>query len=211
MGSVWLAPLNHLLADNPAAVRLRRHAGKTARFEAFPLSFEVSVAEDGSLVAPAAGTVPDVRLAASPALALRLLARDEKALAEVAITGDAEFGADLAHGLRHLRWDAEEDLSRVFGDVLAHRIVGTGRRMAAWQRDALHGFAGAWVERWTYERPLVVSAAAVLRFGEEVDELRDRIERAQKRVERLVTAVEGRADAAKRARVYLQSAPNPPG
>src|SRR2546430_11066708 len=37
---------------------------------------------------------------------------------------------------RSLIWDFEEDLSRVFGDVVAHRLASGGKAVAAWQRDA---------------------------------------------------------------------------
>lgn len=43
---------------------------------------------------------------------------------DMRVEGDVRLAASLAELARHLRWDVEEDLSRLLGDVLAHRAVG---------------------------------------------------------------------------------------
>jgi ubiquinone biosynthesis protein UbiJ len=46
------------------------------------------------------------------------------------IEGDVLFAAALGELAQGLRWDAEEDLSRWVGDVMAHRLVAGGRLLA---------------------------------------------------------------------------------
>ena len=38
----------------------------------------------------------------------------------VDISGNARLATEILALLRYLRWDVEEDLSRIFGDVIAH-------------------------------------------------------------------------------------------
>ena len=58
-------------------------------------------------------------------------------LKHVRIDGEAEFANVLSTLLRNVRWDAAEDLSRVFGDVLAQRMVSGAQavRTEAARRD----------------------------------------------------------------------------
>ena len=61
---------------------------------------------------------------------LRLAARDETAFRDVQMTGDADFAAEIAFLAKNLKWDVEEDLSKVMGDAAAHRAVGAATAAA---------------------------------------------------------------------------------
>ena len=49
----------------------------------------------------------------------------------VKIEGDVQLAAELAWLAENLRWDVEEDLSRILGDIPAHALVDAGRRILA--------------------------------------------------------------------------------
>jgi len=181
------AGVNHLLRSAAwARDELRRHAGKTARFELAPLAISLTVLDSGQVSAAAAGTVCTVTLKLTPGLLLRLAARDESAWKEIAIAGDTDFAAAIHHLSHHLRWDIEEDLSRVFGDIAAHRMVETGRAFQRWGGQSLENVARSVTEYWTEEQPLIASARSVREFVADVDTLRDDVARLEKRVELLV-------------------------
>ena len=55
------------------------------------------------------------------------------------IAGDVQFAAEINWLVDHVRWDMEEDLSRLIGDAPAHAIGQGMRRMT----DALRKFAAA--------------------------------------------------------------------
>jgi ubiquinone biosynthesis protein UbiJ len=114
-----------------------------------------------------------------------LLARDETALKQVALEGSAEMASTVQYLFRHLAWDVEEDLSKVFGDVVAHRLASEGRAFAAWQRDAALRLAENFAEYWTEEQPLLAPPADLESFRREVDALRDDTARLEERIERL--------------------------
>ena len=54
----------------------------------------------------------------------------------VRIEGDVQLAAEVNWLVDHVRWDLEEDLSRIMGDVPAHAAAEAFRRVA----QALRGF-----------------------------------------------------------------------
>ena len=180
------AAANHLLRGAAwARDDLKQHAGKTARFELLPFAVSLTALENGEVSAAAGDAVPAVTLKLTAGLMLRLAARDESAWKEVDVVGDTDFAATISHLARDLRWDVEEDLSRVFGDIAAHRMTETGRTLRRWSEQSAENMARSVTEYWTEERPLIASAHAVREFVGEVDALRDDIARIEKRLELL--------------------------
>lgn len=102
----------------------------------------------------------------------------------VDIAGNARLATEILALLRYLRWDVEEDLSRVFGDVLAHRIAGTAREFVAWQAEAGRRLAENVMEYAIEERRMVVSRAEYDDFAAAVAKLRDDLARLEQRVAR---------------------------
>lgn len=180
------AAINHLLRGASwARDEFKRFAGRTARFELAPLAFSLIVRENGEVAPAAAGSLSDVTVRLTPGLMLRLAARDEAAWREIEATGDADFAAAINFVARNLRWDIEEDLSRVFGDIAAHRMVESGRTLRRWGEQALENTGRSFAEYWTEEQPLIAGARDLEAFNRAVDELRDDVARFEKRLEQL--------------------------
>lgn len=186
--------VNRLTGDAPVARdRLARFAGRTAAFRVGPVAVALTVQTTGEVLPAVSGAVPDLQARLSPFLLPRLAARDESAFREVEMTGDAEFAGEIAHLARHLRWDAEEDLSKVVGDAAAHRIAGAGRAAAAWGRDASGRLAAGAAEYLVEEKPLIASRVKVEGYLAGVAEVRDAVERLDKRIERLAATLAARS------------------
>ena len=124
-------------------------------------------------------------LTATLPVAMRALRGDEEAWNAVTVDGDTVFAQEIGYLVRHLKWDVEEDLSHVFGDVAAHRMAEGGRALNRWREQAGENVAQAFAEYWTEERPLIAKRRDVEQFNHEVDTLRDDVERLEKRVEML--------------------------
>lgn len=179
-----LPAINRLLRTNSWALeRLRQHAGKTAKLACPPLEARVTVTQSGELSWAEREAEPDVTIATTPGVLLRLAARDESAWSAAHVSGDVQFAAAIDYVRRNIAWDYEEDLSRVFGDIAAHRMGKAVRTLDAWARAGLMNVAGAFAEYATYERPIVAAAPAVDAFNREVDEVRDDAARLEKRIE----------------------------
>jgi ubiquinone biosynthesis protein UbiJ len=114
-----------------------------------------------------------------------VLARDEAALKQVELEGSAELAAAVQQLFRQLAWDIEEDLSRVFPDIVAHRLAEGGRTFATWQSEAATRLAENLAEYLTEEQPLLARPADVEEFSRKADALREDAERLEKRIERL--------------------------
>ena len=177
--------LNLVLRSAPLAMeRLRKHAGRTAAFRIGPVTLAFTVQTTGEVTAALPDASRDLEVRMSPFLLPRLAAHDEAAYREIEMKGDMELAHEVSFLARHLTWDYEEDLSRVIGDIAAHRVAEGARGFARWTRQAaVRGAQGA-AEYWTEESPLIASRVKVEGFVREVSELRDAVERLEKRIER---------------------------
>ena len=179
------AALNHVLRSTPLAMeRLRKHAGRTAAFHVGPVTLAFTVQTTGEVTAAVPGASRDLEVRISPFLLPRLAAHEEAAYREIEMQGDMELAHEISFLARHLTWDYEEDLSRVVGDIAARRVAEGARGMARFVREAGVRTAQGAAEYWTEESPLIASRVKVEDFVREVSELRDAVERLEKRIER---------------------------
>lgn len=182
-----VAALNHVLSQHALATeRLRAFAGQSVeiRCPPFPdLRLRITEAGLAELAPRDAASTLVVRL--SPG-ALPLLAMgDERARGRIGIEGQADLAAAVDELFRTLRWDFEEDLSRVFGDVVAHRLAAGGRDLAAWQRDAVQRLAENLAEYWTEEQPLLLRPADAEKLYRDSRVFQDEVASLERRIERL--------------------------
>ena len=181
----FAAAINHLLKGASwARARLAPHAGKTARFDVAPFAAMFVIRNGGDVADSALTNTADVSFKLSPSTVLRVLAADEKAWREVQVDGDTALARDVLYVAQNLRWDIEEDLSRVFGDIAAHRMVQAGDDLRRWHRDTAEHFARSAAAYWTEEQPLIAARRDVEQFVREVDILRDDVARIEKRIDR---------------------------
>lgn len=178
--------INRLLRANGWALdKLRTHALKTALLVCPPFGLRIQVLETGELARAPAGATPDVTISATPGVLLRLAALDESAWNAAQVSGDVQFAAAIDYVRRNLEWDYEEDLSRIFGDVAAHRMAAAARELDRWGRATALNIGHAFAEYATHESPTLASRRAIEEFNRDVDALRDDVERLEKRLELL--------------------------
>lgn len=178
--------VNHVLRSAPLAMeRLRPHAGRTVEFRVGPMTVALTIQTTGEVLGAVPGAARDLTVRISPFLLPRLAAGEEAAFRDLEMLGDMELAQEVSYLARNLTWDVEEDLSKVVGDIAAHRLVGAGRAVSQWGRDASLRAAQGAAEYWTEESPLIASRVKVEGFVREVSELRDALERLEKRIERL--------------------------
>jgi ubiquinone biosynthesis protein UbiJ len=184
------AGVNHLLAQHAwAAERLKAFAGQCAEFRCPPFpDLRFAILESGLVEEAPADAASALVVKLTPSALPLVLTRDEAALKEIEIEGSAELAAAVQHLFRHLAWDFEEDLSRVFPDVVAHRLAEGGREFTAWQREAVRRLAENLAEYLTEEQPLIARPADIESFHREVDRLREEASQIEKRIERLESA-----------------------
>ena len=109
----------------------------------------------------------------------------ERAFSYVQVEGDAEFANAVSQVSQGVRWEAEDDLSRLVGDIAARRIVAGGRAVFGAAQATRRRIEENVAEYFLEEQPLLVRPQAVAEFSADVAELRDDVERLAKRIERL--------------------------
>jgi len=181
-----VALINHLLRGAPWAMeRLAPFAGKTARIKIAPATLDLVVLNGGEVAQPMADIPPVVEITLTPGLLPRLLLKDEAAYRDVQVSGETAFASEIAYVMKNISWDAEEDLSHLFGDIAAHRMTKTAVGFLGWRSRVALSLAQNLVEYWTEEQPILAKAHHVQHLVLDVDALRDDVERLEKRLERL--------------------------
>jgi ubiquinone biosynthesis protein UbiJ len=124
--------LNHvLLQEKQAQDRLLRQKGRVIHLKWGLFAVDLIVTPAGLADRAPAFSTPDLLLcvAAESPLAVVQAALAGKA-PPVKIEGDVQLAAEIGWLAENLRWDAEEDLSRLIGDAPAHALAAAGRRLA---------------------------------------------------------------------------------
>jgi ubiquinone biosynthesis protein UbiJ len=177
---------NHLLDGQPwLRERLLPFTGRTLELRLPAAPVALTVAPGGQVGPAAADAVADAIASFNRLPPLAELVRPRGLLRAVELHGDAAFAAAVSGVLEELRWDAEEDLSRLFGDIAARRIVQAGQALLAWPGRVASNLGSAAAEYVTEEQRMVASRTAVDAFLREVDALREAVDRLEKRIDRL--------------------------
>ena len=157
-------------------------AGKVIAFDFVLLKTNVQILEDGSLAIAAdttglQSTSPQASIHAPPSLMLRILSGDESAKMHIKIDGDAHLATEFSKVLQNMRWDVQEDLSHMTGDIAAFKIGElTKKSFNAMRQQSIHA-AEMLSEYWQEENTLLAKKRHVEQFISDVDALRSDVER----------------------------------
>ena len=123
--------LNHvLMQEKEAQDRLARKKGSVLHIRWGLFALDLLITPAGLLDKANADAKPDLLIALSVDSPLVLM---QSVMAgkppPVKIEGDVQLAAELGWLAENLRWDFEEDLSRVLGDIPAHAMADAARRI----------------------------------------------------------------------------------
>lgn len=187
--------LQHLIAQNAwANGLLQPFAGQAIQFNIASIHVSLIILENGSLAIAGDTCTPDCAVIITPSLLLRLMAKDETAKLQIKIEGNTALASALAKVLSNMRWDIEEDLSKLVGDVPAYSITQFGKRATQAVKDSSLNVANMLSEYWQEEKPVIAKKRHVEQFISEVDTLRADAERFEKRLNKLLTQTNVHAD-----------------
>lgn len=126
--------LNHvLMQESEATSRLARQSGRIVLVQWRSFSFKLQATPAGLLDLAAPDTNADLVLTAteeSPVALAQSALRGDKPV--VRIEGDVQLAAEVNWLTEHVRWDIEEDLARILGDVPT-------RVMSQWAQNMVMG------------------------------------------------------------------------
>lgn len=190
-GRALEAALNRMLALDPdtrAALRTLDGRRVALQVDAPPLALQVTVEGEALRVGPAADA-PDlqVRGTLSGLIAqLPFLRRDDAPpIGKMTLSGDADLARRLQRLAERFDPDWQRPFAAAFGDVLGVQIAQGLARALRQARVLGRELAGSTAEYLTEESRDVVARGEVEAFCDDVDALRDDVERLAARIARL--------------------------
>ena len=123
--------LNHvLMQEKEAQDRLARKKGSVLHIRWGLFALDLLITPAGLLDTAGADAKPDLLVAVaadSPLTVVQSVMAGKSP--PVKIEGDVQLAAELGWLAENLRWDFEEDLSRVVGDIPAHAMADAARQL----------------------------------------------------------------------------------
>lgn len=179
--------LQHLMQQNSwTAPLLQPYAHQNILLDFKVAQVMLTILTHGDLAIAADSATADATIHLPPSLAMRLLRKDPLAHSLIKIDGDATLGLEVGKILSAIRWDVEDDLSKVVGDIAAYQVVQLGQeKLNRWQGQAKN-LGEMLVEYWQEERPIMAKKPHIEQFNRSVDTLREDADRLQQRVEKLL-------------------------
>jgi ubiquinone biosynthesis accessory factor UbiJ len=190
--------VNHLLRQNSVCQRhLKAQAGKVLALRLSSMVLCLTIQNDGFVLLAPNSTLADVTISlkmsalmplilgwafASPSQKQQTM---QKIMALATLEGDAELAACVSYLVNHLRWDLEDDLSKIFGDSAAVGLMRLGSQAGHFASDSFRRLSQSFQEYVVYERAWVVPQDQLDFFADQVRQLRDDVERLEKRINRL--------------------------
>ena len=183
--------LQHLTNQNNwSRSQLVGFAGKVVSFDFSIIKAHLIILEDGSLAISGETQAPDATIHLPPSLALRLLANDEASKMQIKIEGDTHLATEFSKVLQNMRWDIEEDLSKLTGDIAASKIAEISRKTLSAAKTQSINAAEMLSEYWQEEQLILAKKRHVESFNAGVDTLRSDVARFEKRLAKLAKTVE---------------------
>ncbi|MGH8124094.1 MAG: ubiquinone biosynthesis accessory factor UbiJ [Rudaea sp.] len=200
LGRLLEAALNRALAlDAPTQAQLAMLEGQRIGVELRGLGLALAICvQDGRLrVGPHWEKPSDLNLRAAPAslVAFALRRGEGSALppGKVEISGDAELARRMEKLFRGFSPDIEEAFAKTFGDVLGVPLARALQRAFDWSRESAQALARDSAEFLREESRDLIAPAEMEKFLDDVDQLRERADRLNARLQHLAQRARGDA------------------
>lgn len=185
IGRVFTGLLNQTLdADAALQQRLLQHTGKRMRIALPGFAALLEVNGEGRLRQSSGEAADaDIRIPLDAVLEWqvdRLAARQR-----IQIEGEPDFVLVVTDLLGRSHWDAEELLSRLVGDIAAHRILKVWRDRKDRGHDRWQRLSETVSDYMQFESRVIVSRPEVEHFNQQVDILRYQLARLEQRLRQL--------------------------
>lgn len=164
-------------------------AAAGGRLEAGPVA-------DAGDAGAGAGASPDVTLRGSPAALLAMAFGDARAVVErggASLAGDEQLAQQFQELARLLRPDLEQALGSVVGRMPAHLAARTLRSLLDWGRAAAESLSRNAAEYLAHESRDLVPRAEAEQYLGGVEQLRARVNEAERRIAQLASRLDGLA------------------
>ncbi len=180
--------LKHILhQENWVHTRLQHYEGKTAHIRIPPLfDLKLQVLEDGDLSHFQDQIETDTTLVIPPALLPGLLMCDEPTYKQIDISGNTAFAEDLITIGKHIKPHFENELSKILGDIPAHRIAQTSNSLFQWHTNLFWNLSDSLAEYWLEEQPIITKSDAINNAATHIKKLQNDVDQLEDRINRIL-------------------------
>jgi ubiquinone biosynthesis protein UbiJ len=187
--------LNRLLDDQSSSQSLEQITGKCIHLLVSDIEFAVFLTVAGreiNLLTEYDGE-PDVKISGTASEIFTYLLstrnKDSKIRSRLEISGDITLAQDFQGIMKNLDIDMEEYLSIYTGDFAAHKIGNILKSTSDYLKYASRKIKQDINEYLVFEKNVVISESEINEFLNEVDILRDDVERLKVRVDKLTNDI----------------------
>lgn len=181
--------LNYLLAQEIwASELLQKQKGKTIKLVLPVTDLTLDITDQATFaLSQAKIDEPNVTLVIGTEVFNAYMAGGkEAAIRHIKVSGDVDLAQTVSTLASQLRWEVEEDLSKLVGDAMAHRIVQSFKKSQHFGQEVAQDLGASVLEYLVHEKPTLVKKDELVRHKEEIRRLRDDVDRIEKRIERLM-------------------------
>lgn len=185
--------INRYLALDPEMLdKLAQFSGKVIKIEVTGVnkSFYLFPTDSGMQVSAEYEGDADTVLKGSPISLFKMgvVANAANLLlkGEVEITGDTRLGHQFKNIFSQMDIDWSEPLAGLLGDGVAYRLQQSGLNLARWSKDTANSVSTSFSEYLQEESRDVVSKPELEIFNDEVDRLRNDVDRLQAKINLLL-------------------------
>ena len=105
---------------------------------------------------------------------------------DITVSGDVDLANTFSKIMLKARWDYEEDLSYLVGDIAAVEITKITKALARDGKKGLQSVAENFVEYWQEEKQILTTKAEVEKFNSAVDEIQESFSRVEAKINELL-------------------------
>jgi len=184
--------INRYLALDPEVLeKLAELSGKVIKMELVGINKSIYMLpnESGIQVMMQCDELPDTVLRGTPLSLFKMGVVPNAAslllTGEVEITGDTKLGHQFKNIFLSMDIDWSEPLATIMGDGLAYQLSQTGKKFGSWGKDTIKSVSLSLSEYLQEESRDVVTDTELNIFHQQVDQLRDSVDRLQAKVQSL--------------------------
>ncbi len=181
--------INHLLQqDEKTLAVIKQSAGKIVKIclSGTEYNFHLQYNDHGFTLMQEFDGKSNVTIKATPKTFLKLLLNhNAPGTTEMEINGDVGLAQEFQQLMMDLEIDWEEELSQWTGDIAAHQIARVFKSTRNYLKETRHTIEMDISEYLRFEKELVPTTTEINEFVDQIDRLRNDVERLKLRIERI--------------------------
>ena len=177
--------INHILNQNEwMKNELIQFKNKIVQLQVEPFTFQFQVNDLGQLISCDIQEHVDTSIFLTSQAFIRMVMTKQKK--DITVSGDVDLANVFSKIILRARWDYEEDLSYLVGDVAAVEIAELAKGISRDGKKGLRSVAENIIEYWQEEKKILTSKAEVEKFNSEVDEIQESFSRVEAKINELL-------------------------